>query len=96
LEIADLSCEPPETSPHVKLLPLSQLHKEETGIIVRINSRGALRQRLLDMGVVTGEEIRLKHKAPLGDPLEFTLKDYQISLRKEEAAEIMVEVSRCS
>lgn len=95
LEAVDVTCDSSETSPHVKLIPLSQLRKEEVGAIVRINSRGALRQRLLDMGVVTGEEIRLKHKAPLGDPLEFTLKDYQISLRKEEAAEIMVEVVVC-
>jgi DtxR family Mn-dependent transcriptional regulator len=96
LEVADVTCEPEtEAPPYVKLIPLSQLQKDEAGIIVRLNSRGALRQRLLDMGVVTGEEIRLKHKAPLGDPLEFTVKDYQISLRKEEAAEIMVEVALC-
>lgn len=97
LEAADVVCETsPAASPHVKLIPLSQLKKEEVGVIVRLNSRGALRQRLLDMGVVTGEEIRLKHKALFGDPLEFTLKDYQISLRKEEAAEIMVEVALCA
>lgn len=96
LEASDMVCDPPnEIAPHVKLIPLSQLRKDETGIIVRLNSRGALRQRLLDMGVVTGAEIRLKHKAPLGDPLEFTVKDYQISLRKEEATEIIVEVALC-
>jgi DtxR family Mn-dependent transcriptional regulator len=95
-EVADVVCGPSEeASQQVKLIPLSRLEKGEVGIIVRVNSRGALRQRLLDMGVVTGEEIRLKHKAPFGDPLEFTLKGYQISLRKEEAAEIMVEVCLC-
>jgi DtxR family transcriptional regulator, Mn-dependent transcriptional regulator len=107
LEITEATCELPsddlsgeddeaDASPRVKLLPLSRLSKGEIGIIVRINSRGRLRQRLLDMGVVTGEEIRLKHKAPFGDPLEFTLKGYQISLRKKEAAEIMVEVADCN
>lgn len=97
VEIADVTCPPTEESlPRVKLIPLSQLRKGEVGVIVRNNSRGALRQRLLDMGVVTGEEIRLKHKALFGDPLEFTLKNYQISLRKEEAAEIMVEVTTCA
>ncbi|HNT76376.1 MAG TPA: FeoA domain-containing protein [Anaerolineae bacterium] len=95
LEIAAL-CADEESSPYVKLIPLSQLQKDEVGVVVRLNSRGALRQRLLDMGVATGVEIRLKHKAPLGDPLEFTVKDYQISLRREEAAEIMVEVAFCS
>jgi DtxR family Mn-dependent transcriptional regulator len=96
LDVAEGACEaPPEPATLVKVVPLSRLQKGETGVIVRINSRGALRRRLLDMGVVTGEEIRLKHKAPLGDPLEFTLKGYQISLRKAEAAEIMVEVPQC-
>ncbi|MBN1877233.1 MAG: FeoA domain-containing protein [Anaerolineae bacterium] len=97
LEGVNVACESePETAPYIKLVPLSQLQKGETGIIVRINSRGPLRQRLLDMGIVTGEKIHLRHKAPFGDPLEFTLKDYQISLRKEEAAEIMVEVAACT
>jgi DtxR family Mn-dependent transcriptional regulator len=106
LEITETTCDLPsedvsgegaeaDASPRIKLLPLSQLSKDEVGVIVRINSRGRLRQRLLDMGVVTGEEIRLKHKAPFGDPLEFTLKGYQISLRKKEAADIMVEVEVC-
>lgn len=97
LDVADGVCEEDdgEALPYVKVIPLSQLRKDEVGIIVRINKRGRLRQRLLDMGVVTGEEIVLKHKAPFGDPLEFTVKDYQISMRKEEAAEVMVEVPIC-
>ncbi len=96
LEIAAAACAEEGPAPYVKLIPLSQLQKDEVGVVVRLNSRGALRQRLLDMGVVTSAEIRLKHKAPLGDPLEFMVKDYQISLRKEEAAEIMVEVALCA
>lgn len=97
LDVAGGMCdlEQPASS-QVKLVPLNQLKKGDVGIIVRINSRGALRQRLLDMGVVIGEEICLKHKALFSDPLEFTLKDYQISLHKEEAAEIMVEVALCN
>ncbi len=96
LEVAAGACDDPEAlTPQIKLIPLSQLQKGEVGVVVRLNSRGALRQRLLDMGVVTGAELRLIRKAPLGDPLEFSLKDYQISLRKEEAAEIMVEVTLC-
>jgi DtxR family transcriptional regulator, Mn-dependent transcriptional regulator len=96
LEVADGLCEDTEEAPlPVKVIPLSRLQRGETGIVVRINNRGPLRQRLLDMGVVTGEEIVLKHRAPLGDPLEFTVKGYQISLRKEEAAEIIIEVPAC-
>jgi len=97
LEVLDGVCQDMEEAPlPVKVMPLSQLLKGETGIVVRINSHGPLRQRLLDMGVVTGEEITLRHKAPLGDPLEFVVKGYRISLRKEEAAEIIVEVPGCS
>ncbi|MBN2005536.1 MAG: FeoA domain-containing protein [Anaerolineae bacterium] len=95
LEIASAACEDEEPSLYVKLIPLSQLQMDEVGIVVRLNSRGALRQRLLDMGVVTGAEIRLRREAPLGDPLELAVKDDQISLRREEAAEIMVEVAFC-
>ena len=81
------------TAASVRVIPLSKLGKGEQGIIVRVNCRGALRQRILDMGIVTGETIRLRHRAPLGDPLEFELKGYQLSLRKEEAEEIIVEVA---
>jgi DtxR family Mn-dependent transcriptional regulator len=94
-DVADACEEPVDAPAQVRLIPLSKLSKGESGVVVRVNSRGALRRRLLDMGMVTGEVITLKHRAPLGDPLEFTLKGYQISLRKEEAADIIVEVALC-
>jgi DtxR family Mn-dependent transcriptional regulator len=63
LEVTDMICDASAgAAPHVKLIPLSQLGKDEIGAIVRINSRGPLRQRLLDMGIVTGEEIRSSTK----------------------------------
>lgn len=99
LDVAEDVCEDDgddeQPKPYVKVVPLTQLAKNEVGIVVRINNRGRLRQRLLDMGVVTGEEIVLKHRAPLGDPLAFTIKDYQISMRKAEAAQVMVEIPVC-
>lgn len=49
------------------------------------------RHRLLELGLVRGETIKLQRAAPLGDPLEFVVKGYHLSLRKREAATIVVE-----
>lgn len=73
--------------------PLSELERDEEGIIVKIGNKGIMRKRLLDMGVVPGETISLRRKAPMGDPLEYKIKGYQLSLRKTEAAQILVEVA---
>lgn len=61
--------------------------------IVRIRGEGArsIRQRLLDMGVTRGTTVRVERHAPLGDPVEVTLKGYYLALRMSEAKEIEVE-----
>lgn len=66
------------------------------GRIVRIRGGGArsLRQRLLDMGVTRGTEVRVERHAPLGDPVEVNIKGYHLALRMSEAREIEVEVLR--
>ncbi len=76
-----------------KQIPLSELSTGQEGIVVKIRGQGALHRRLLDMGLVTGERIKVERAAPLGDPTEFTLKGYHLSLRKEEADGIIVEVN---
>lgn len=75
-----------------KQIPLSELPAGKEGVIVKINSRGTLRRRLLDMGLVSGEIISVERVAPLGDPVEFTVKEYHLSLRKKEAEQVIVEV----
>ena len=70
---------------------LGSLTKGESGIILRINQKGAARQRLMAMGIVKGVEITVVRKAPLGDPIDFLLKDYHLSLRKSEADLIVIE-----
>ncbi|HWS24239.1 MAG TPA: FeoA family protein [Anaerolineales bacterium] len=70
---------------------LGSLTKGESGIILRINQKGAARQRLMAMGIVKGVEISVERKAPLGDPIDFLLKDYHLSLRKSEADLIVIE-----
>ncbi|MEX2144306.1 MAG: ferrous iron transport protein A [Anaerolineales bacterium] len=71
---------------------LSELMVGQTGAIVKLSAIGASRQRLLDMGVVRGELIEVIRTAPLGDPIEYRIKGYHLSLRKHEARLILVEV----
>lgn len=71
---------------------LSDLKPGEKGIITKVAGTGSVRRRMLDMGLVKGTEVTVVRKAPLGDPVEFVLKGYRLSLRREEAKNVMVEV----
>ena len=74
-------------------LKLSELKVGRKAKIVRIESGiGSLKTRLLDMGAVPGTEIRVEKVAPLRDPIDILIKDYHLSLRKEEAEKIIVEM----
>jgi Fe2+ transport system protein FeoA len=67
------------------------LARGQSGRVLRVGGRPAARRRLLELGVVRGEIITLQRAAPLGDPLEFVVKGYHLSLRAREAATITVE-----
>jgi ferrous iron transport protein A len=71
---------------------LAKLKPGESGKITAIGAIGPLRRRLMDMGVLVGEVVKVIKVAPLGDPIEITVKSYQLSLRKQEAEGIAVEV----
>lgn len=71
---------------------LAKLKPGETGKITSIGAIGPLRRRLMDMGVLVGETVKVVKIAPLGDPIEVTVKCYQLSMRKKEAEGIAVEV----
>ncbi len=75
-----------------KQVPLSKLKVGESGVIVAIDIQGAARRRFLDMGLVTGETVKVERVAPLGDPIDFIVKGYHLSLRKNEASQIQVDV----
>lgn len=68
------------------------LKRGETGKITKITATGPLKRRLMDMGILTGTEVKMEKIAPLGDPMEVTVKGYSLSLRKTEAERIVVEV----
>jgi len=72
---------------------LNELNPKEKGKIVRVGGRGSIRRRFLDMGLVSGSEVEVERVAPLGDPIEVKIKGYHLSLRKEEAANIKVEIN---
>ncbi len=69
---------------------LDELHVGDWARIVRVNAPGAIRRRLLEMGFVRGEYLKVAKLAPLGDPMELVIKGYHLSLRREEGACILV------
>ena len=64
----------------------------ETGLIKKVEGEGRLRRRLFDMGVTPGAKVYLRKKAPLGDPLEVTIRGYELTLRKSEACLVLLEM----
>ena len=60
-------------------------------IVKRINGEGALKRRIMDMGITKGVEVYIRKVAPLGDPIEVTVRGYELSLRKADAEMIEVE-----
>lgn len=76
---------------HTNLIPLAQLPFKQRAII-RSFGETELYVKLLEMGVIPEEEIAVELSAPLGDPIAVSVAGYQLSLRKEEASNILVEV----
>ena len=70
---------------------LADVEEGREAVIVKIRGGGAIRQRLLDMGVTRGTKVRVERHAPLGDPIEISVKGYLLALRGEEAVGIFVE-----
>ena len=66
----------------------------ESGVVKRVVADGKIKRRLFDMGITPGAEIFLRKKAPLGDPIEVTLRGYELTLRKSEAACVILEVEQ--
>ena len=73
---------------------LSEFSVGERGVGTSGSGEGKMRRRLFDMGVTPGAEIFLRKKAPLGDPLEVTIRGYELTLRKTEAACVAMEAKR--
>lgn len=74
------------------LKKLDEFKVGETGLIKMVEGEGRIRRRLFDMGVTPGATVYLHKKAPLGDPLEVTIRGYELTLRKNEAHLVILEV----
>ncbi len=70
---------------------LKQAKVGETVKVVKLTGQGAVKRRIMDMGITKGVEIYVRKVAPLGDPVEVTVRGYELSLRKADAEMICVE-----
>ena len=73
---------------------LSEFQIGEKGTVKTVAGEGRIRRRLFDMGVTPGAEVYLRKKAPLGDPIEVTIRGYELTLRKTEADCVTMEVNK--
>ena len=71
-------------------IPLSHLKPGQQAAIVKVAGNGPVRRRYLEMGFVKGEIVKVERVAPLGDPIQYLIKGYHLSLRRTDASQIMV------
>ncbi|MBQ1429065.1 MAG: ferrous iron transport protein A [Kiritimatiellae bacterium] len=71
-------------------MTLNELEVGRTAKVVRLNGEGAVKRRIMDMGITKGVDVTLRKVAPLGDPLELTVRGYELTIRKDEAEKIEV------
>ncbi|MDR2771655.1 MAG: ferrous iron transport protein A [Clostridiales Family XIII bacterium] len=73
------------------MLTLKEIPCGETVTVVKIEGAGPVKRRIMDMGITKGAELFVRKVAPLGDPVEVNVRNYELSLRKEDAESILVE-----
>jgi ferrous iron transport protein A len=74
-------------------MTLNQLCAGESGVITIVGGTGVLRRRLLDMGLIPKTTVLMRKMAPLGDPMELSLRGYELTLRAQDAREIQIEAA---
>ena len=70
---------------------LKEVKVGQTVKVVKLHGEGAVKRRIMDMGITRGTEIYVRKVAPLGDPVEITVRGYELSIRKADAAMVDVE-----
>lgn len=73
-------------------MTLKELKVGQQGKVISIGTTGPMKRRIMDMGVTPGTEMKIVKVAPLGDPIEVNIRGYELSLRKDEAAQIQIEL----
>ena len=71
--------------------PLRKARVGKTGKVVMLRGEGAVKRRLMDLGLTRGTEVYIRKVAPLGDPVEVTVRNYELSIRKADAEMIEIE-----
>ena len=72
-------------------MTLNEVKPGQAATVVRLNGAGPVKRRIMDMGLTKGTEVAVRKVAPLGDPIELTVRGYELSIRKDEAAVIEVK-----
>lgn len=73
-------------------MTLKDLNPGQQGKVASISTTGAMKRRIMDMGVTPGVVVKVIKVAPLGDPIEVNVRGYELSLRKDEAVQVQVEL----
>lgn len=87
-------CETCKCCPFTKQCPLNEAKCGTSGSVISVKGEQELRRRLLEMGFTTGVVVEIIRRAPLGDPIECKLRGYLLSLRSEDAKNILIETAR--
>ncbi len=72
-------------------MTLKEIKVGETVKVIKLEGEGAVKRRIMDMGITKGTEVFVRKVAPLGDPIEVNVRGYELSIRKAEADKILVE-----
>lgn len=72
---------------------LKEFKPGETGVVIRVSAAGPIKRRLFDMGITPGTEIAMRKTAPLGDPIEVSIRGYELSVRKNEAEAVLMNTN---
>lgn len=75
----------------MEMKTLRQVKVGESATVVKLHGEGAVKRRIMDMGITRGTAVHIRKVAPLGDPIEVTVRDYELSLRKADADMIEVQ-----
>lgn len=75
------------------MITLKDIPVGETAKVVRLHGEGPVKRRIMDMGITKGVDVFVRKVAPLGDPMELNVRNYELSVRKADAA--MIEVEKC-
>ena len=76
-------------------MTLKEAKTGQTVTVVKLNGEGAVKRRIMDMGITKGVEIYVRKVAPLGDPVEVTVRGYELSVRKADAEMVEVIIKNC-